>query len=73
MDSNKGGSLDRNEFKEGIKRYCGRNLVFTDAELESIAKACDVSGDGDIDYEEFLAQLRVNEFFFFSFTALTWK
>jgi len=49
-DSNNNGKLDRNEFQEVMIQ-----LDFTGDEIDLIWNALDTSGDGEIEYSEFLA------------------
>lgn len=51
MDDNRSGSLDLMEFSKGCQES---NLGFTDIDVKTLFAAFDRSGDGLIDYEEFL-------------------
>ncbi len=63
MDDDNSKSLDIHEFKKACKDF---RFDLSEKEIIAAFNAFDRSGDGLIDYEEFLAQLRV--FIFLTFT-----
>jgi len=53
LDKNKDGRLERDELIQGYKKLFGKNYPI-EKEIESIMENVDITGDGYIDYTEFL-------------------
>jgi len=51
MDDNNSGTLDQYEFKKGIKDF---QVGIDDKDIDSLFKAFDINGNGDIDFDEFI-------------------
>lgn len=51
MDDNNSGTLDMYEFKKGIKDF---QIDIPDSDIETLFKAFDLNGNGDIDFDEFI-------------------
>ncbi len=56
MDDNRSNSLDMYEFRKAAKDY---RMGLTDEEIKVAFNNFDKRGDGLIDYEEFLREVRV--------------
>jgi len=56
MDDDRSGTIDKNEFKKACKDF---RFELDDRETKLAFEAFDRDGNGLIDYEEFLAKLRV--------------
>ena len=56
MDDDNSGTLDMREFKKACADF---RFGLTETEIEVAFKAFDQSGDGLIDYEEFISKIRV--------------
>lgn len=59
IDDDNSKNIDFAEFKKACKDL---RFGLSDREIEISFKAFDSNGNGNIDYEEFLAQLRVRKF-----------
>lgn len=57
MDDNKTNSLDMEEFKKACKDY---RIGLSEEEVKVVFNNFDKRGDGTINYEEFLREIRVN-------------
>ena len=57
MDDNKNKKLDFEEFKKGVTEY---GLNYTKDEVRELFNMFDKDKSGQIDFEEFLEQLRVS-------------
>jgi len=57
MDDNNSSSLNLDEFKKAVRDY---RLGFNDEEVKLVFNCFDKTKNGQIDYEEFLREIRVN-------------
>ncbi len=57
MDDNNSNSLDINEFTKACKDY---RMGLNDEEIKVAFNAFDTTHNGQIDYEEFLREIRVS-------------
>ena len=60
MDDNNSKSLDMYEFKKACDSY---RIGLTDEDIKIAFDTFDKQGDGQINYEEFLREIRVSIFF----------
>lgn len=51
MDDNNSGTLDQYEFKKGIHDF---QIDVDEKDIDSLFKAFDLNGNGDIDFDEFI-------------------
>lgn len=57
MDDDGNRTLDLAEFKKGVQTY---GLVVDEATLREMFQCFDRNGNGKVDYEEFIVNLRVS-------------